>query len=186
MMYSPPMWNHPPVQVCLVCLLGRMASPGVVLGQFSLREVIAQICNGHLLLRKTRGSLGVDFSQQSGDYFTLRVGIGIFANSADHPPAINSFSRRPSVRPTELPNIRSAFPATPNYAAVLHSSLLGAIATWKNCYADGYKRGLGTYEKVNCFAAATLFRCGQTVPVDNFRSADIHVSCLGPSARETL
>src|SRR5438105_6756014 len=88
------MWDDPSVQVRSVRLLGGMASPAIVLGQFALNKVIAHFCNSHWQMASLE-SIRVEFAQQSRNRFTGRLRVGILEDCADHSSAIDSFPKRP-------------------------------------------------------------------------------------------
>src|SRR5213594_706182 len=102
------MWDDPSVQVRFVRCLCGMAAPDVLL---------------------------IEFAQQSSDRFTGRLRVGVLADCADHPSAIDSFPKRPFVGPTELPNIWTALATTSDQTPLLHSCL-----RHRSCDAEEFLR----------------------------------------------
>ena len=80
-------------------------------------------------------SIRVEFAQQSRDRLAGSLRVGVLADCADHPSAIDSFPKRPFVGPTELPNIWTALATNPDKTPVLHSYLRIAVAMRRNSYA---------------------------------------------------
>jgi hypothetical protein len=73
-----------------------MAAPAVLLIEFALNKVIAHFCNSHWQMASLE-SIRVEFAQQSRDRFAGRLRVGVLADCADHPSAIDSFPKRPFV-----------------------------------------------------------------------------------------
>src|SRR5215472_9645237 len=105
------MWDDPSLQVRLVSFRGGIAAPRIVVGEFALNKVIAQLRYGHWE-RTSLQRIWANFSHQSRDCFAGRIRIGILVHCADYPLTVDAFSVRSSGRPTKLPNIRAAFPVT--------------------------------------------------------------------------
>jgi len=97
------MWDDPSLQVRLVCFLGGITAPCIVVGEFALNKVIAQLRYGHWE-RTSPQRIWANFSQQSR----------VLPNCADYSLAVDAFSMRSSVGPAELPNIWTTLPTTPD------------------------------------------------------------------------
>src|SRR4029077_1874240 len=107
------MWSDPPFQVHLVGFLRGIAAPCIVVGEFALNKAIAQFRYSHWE-RTSLQRIWANFSKQSRDCFAGGIRLWVLANCTDHPLAVDAFSMRPSVCPSELPNIWTTLPSTPD------------------------------------------------------------------------
>jgi hypothetical protein len=90
-----------------------MAAPSIILGQFALNKVIAHFRNGHSKMASLK-RIRINLPQQSSDCFAGGIRIWVLAERADHSLAVDALPIRSPVRPTELPNIWTALPTTPD------------------------------------------------------------------------
>src|SRR5215472_6724088 len=97
------MWNDPSPQIHPVRFLRGVAAPRVVVGEFALNKVIAQLRYGHWETTSLQ-RIWANFSQQSR----------VLPNCDDYSLAVDAFSMRSSVGPAELPNIWTTLPTTPD------------------------------------------------------------------------
>jgi hypothetical protein len=139
------MWDDLSVQVRFVRFLCGMAAPAILLIEFALNKVIAHFCNSHWQMASLE-SIRVEFAKQSRDRFAGSLRVGVLADCADHPSAIDSFPKRPFVGPTELPNIWTALATTPDQTPLLHSCL-----RHRSCDAEEFlRRGCKTETPGDC------------------------------------
>ena len=90
-----------------------MAAPSIVLGQFALNEVIAHFRNGHWKMASLEEDSNLISLSNPVDCFA-GIRIWVLADRADHSLAVDALPMRSPVRPTELPNIWTALPTTPD------------------------------------------------------------------------
>lgn len=103
-------------------------------------------------------NIRVEFVQQSRDRFAGSLRVGVLANSAYHPSALDSFPQRPFVGPTELPDIWIALATTPDQTPLLHFRLRHRSCDAEEFLRKGCKTETRETGRMHCFAAATWFR----------------------------
>jgi hypothetical protein len=86
-----PLWADPSVQICLIGFLRCVTAPGIVLCEFPLLKVIAELCDRNRAIMNPR-LLRIDLCQQDSDSRTGGSFVWIAINGADYPLPLDTRS----------------------------------------------------------------------------------------------
>lgn len=113
------MWANPARQVRLIDFLRRVATPSVLLRQFALLEVIAELSNGHGPRVRWSVTL-VQLQDQSCNRQARIAFISVLLDSADNLLVVQTLAPRVSLRPTKLPDRRAPLTTDSFQTSALH------------------------------------------------------------------
>ena len=110
------------MQVDLIDMLGRVASPGVAQAQFTLVKVAAKLSDGHRSRFRSTPPC-VQFRHQEAGRSTSSFEVWNLLDCPDLSPSIDSLPVGCLFPPAELPNIRMLLSSSSYDAPILHDDL---------------------------------------------------------------
>lgn len=135
-----PVWTDPSVQICLIGFLRCVTAPGIVLCEFPLLKVIAEMCDRNRASMNPR-LLRIDLCQQDCDSRTGSSFVWIAINGANYPLPLDTRSTQPFSDQrncqTAGPSLRLTIARLPRCIVIL---LRHGLAQ-ENLQALGVKRG---------------------------------------------
>jgi len=154
------MRTNPAAQVRFVDYLCSVTAPGVFPREFALLEVIAELSNGHRTGSRCSG-IGVDFQDQPHYGAPRGSLIKVSLDCADNLFVVKTLAVRAVTDhrncQTSGPRLRLSLSTQPYCIRFLLHRRCGAKRIFR--HSDNGRLSEGEISQVNCFAAATLFRC---------------------------